>query len=304
MAAIGECMIELTGSGDKVHAGFAGDTLNTAVNLARLLPAATGTVSYISALGDDPFSADMRAAWTAEGIDTALVASVSGALPGLYWVVNDDKGERAFHYWRRESAARQLLRQFDDPAAVLSGFDLLYLSGITLAILEPADRARLLDALVQCRATGTRIAFDPNYRPRLWRDAADARAAFERAFACCDIALTGREEAAAVFGDQEPRAISERLRAVGAKEVVITDAAAPTWLADADGLASLAPPPARVVDTTGAGDAFNAAYLATRTQGGTMAEAAAAGHALAAAVIGWRGAILPRERMPALRAAS
>jgi 2-dehydro-3-deoxygluconokinase len=60
-----------------------------------------------------------------------------------------------------------------------------------------------------------------------------------------------------------------------------------------------APPVARVVDTTAAGDAFGAAYLAARLQGHAGAQAAAAGHRLAGAVIGQRGAIIPRDAMPA-----
>ena len=106
LAALGECMIELrhAGANDFVQ-GFSGDTLNTAIYLSRLLGADDARVDYVTALGDDPYSERMIAAWRAEGLGTNLVARLPGRLPGLYVIRTDSKGERSFHYWRGESAS-------------------------------------------------------------------------------------------------------------------------------------------------------------------------------------------------------
>ena len=111
-------------------------------------------------------------------------------MPGLYAISVDGAGERSFTYWRDTSAARTL---FLPPGAVmperLAGFDLVYLSAITLAVLAPEARAALAAFLAGYRARGGRVAFDSNYRPRLWPDAATARAEVTRFWRLTDIGL-------------------------------------------------------------------------------------------------------------------
>ncbi len=180
IAAIGECMIELSARPDDGMAlAYGGDTLNTAVYLARLCKsgAVAGdqriSVDYLTALGDDPYSDEMVASWQHEGIGIDKVLRLPGRLPGLYTIRTDQQGERSFHYWRTAAAAREMLRGERGArlAAALRQYDLIYLSGITLSILTHADRAKLLAALVHARAGGARRAFDSNYRPRGWSDA-------------------------------------------------------------------------------------------------------------------------------------
>ncbi len=124
VASIGECMIELRERPDgRLDRSFGGDTLNTAVYLARLGVA----VDYVTALGDDPWSDEMVAAWAREGVGTGLARRVPGRLPGLYIIQTDPSGERSFLYWRDSAAARML---FDPPHGValgerLVGYDVL-----------------------------------------------------------------------------------------------------------------------------------------------------------------------------------
>src|SRR4051812_47840529 len=133
IAAIGECMIELSERrGDQCRIGFGGDTLNTAIYLARL----GAPVDYVTALGDDGYSDRMLAAWRAEGVGTAQVLRLPGRLPGLYAIETDAAGERRFYYWRDQAPARALfsLPQTPDLVAALAGYDLIYLSGISLSL--------------------------------------------------------------------------------------------------------------------------------------------------------------------------
>ena len=105
VACIGECMIELREQADgRLTRGFGGDTLNTAIYLARL----GVSVDYATALGDDGWSDEMLASWKAEGVGTDLVVRLPGRLPGLYVIQTDDKGERRFSYWRANAPARDL----------------------------------------------------------------------------------------------------------------------------------------------------------------------------------------------------
>jgi 2-dehydro-3-deoxygluconokinase len=305
IASIGECMIELSESAGAPQAApgrgqmtrtFGGDTLNTAVYMARALKGVAAEVHYVTALGDDPFSSEMLAAWQAEGIHTAQVFRLPGRLPGLYIIRTDSAGERSFHYWRSAAAARELFRaeQAETLAGGLAGFDLVYLSGITLGILDADSRARLVALLERLRHGGCRIAFDTNYRPRLWQSRAEAQEAVTRVLGLAALALPTFDDEAALFGDADPAATAERLHGLGVAEVVVKSGGAPCLISTDGRRAEVAGETVpRPVDTTAAGDSFNAAYLAARLTGAPPEDCAAAGHRLAARVIGTKGAIIP-----------
>lgn len=312
VAAIGECMIELTeageGAGDgggegTMRRGFGGDTLNTAVYMARLGAAAGIAVDYVSALGDDPYSDALVAAWEAEGIGTRLVARLPGRLPGLYAIRNEPNGERSFWYWRSASAARDMLAEPHGEAALtaLKAYELIYVSGITLSILEEDARERLLEGLSAARVAGARIAVDTNWRPRNWPDPGAGRLWTTKLYRLADIALPSLDDQAGLFGDSHPAIAAERLLNLGVREVVVKDGARPSFIAG-HGLRDwvAAEVVDRPVDTTAAGDSFNAAYLTARLAGRSQIAAAEAGHRLAATVVRHRGAILPADAMPVL----
>ncbi len=302
IASIGECMIELSETaGAAQQSGamqrtFGGDTLNTAVYLARSLDNAPGEVHYVTALGDDPFSAEMLAAWKREGLKTGQVFRLAGRLPGLYIIRTDAAGERTFHYWRSAAAARELFRaeQAESLAASLSGFDLVYLSGITLGILDTESRDRLFALLEALKHAGCRIAFDTNYRPRLWHSRAEAQAAVSRVLGLAALALPTFDDEAALFGDETAEATAARLHGLGVEEVVVKCGAEPC-LISRDGRHNRVAGErvAKPLDTTAAGDSFNGAYLAARLTDETPEAAAAAAHRLAARVIATKGAIIP-----------
>lgn len=303
IVCIGECMIELSQQSDgTLQQGFAGDTANLAVYLARLLPQAQ--VTYVTALGHDPFSTAMIAGWQAESMDTSLVRRLPGQLPGLYWIQTDSHGERSFYYWRQQAAARSMLR--DDYATqlaeTLTGCPLVCVSGITLAILPAAHRADLLAMLATLRRSGTQVFFDSNYRPHLWPSASEARRAHLGALAAADTVIASFDDERALFGDESAAITCERMIAAGVAEVVVRQGPGPCLVAGDGRTQSVSPRVAEnVADTTGAGDSFNAAYLAARRSGWPPGRAAAAGHHLASRVVQHLGAILPRHATPALQ---
>ncbi len=302
--AIGECMIELQRSltGQGMDYRFGGDTLNAAVYMSRLLDPAKLRVAYVTGLGVDGMSAEMLASWEREGIDTSAVQRLPDRLPGIYMIETDPSGERRFHYWRKDSAARHWLEAPEAGKVLvqLANARMVYLSGISLAILLDADRELLISALAQCRARGGSVVFDNNYRPRLWESAQAAASVYRRVLAHTDIALLTLDDEHAIHGVETAREVVERTRGHGVREVVVKCGAEPcvVW---ADGqLHEVAPEPVPdVVDTTAAGDSFGAAYMAARLSGQDPAAAARAGHRLAGAVIRHRGAIIARELMPA-----
>ncbi|MDA9580099.1 sugar kinase [Luminiphilus sp.] len=297
--ALGECMLELSGApGSSVNTAYGGDTLNTAVYLSRLGISTT----FLSALGDDASSDWLLQQWREEGIDTRWVRRIPGAKPGLYWIHLDDSGERTFTYWRGESAARQV---FDDSdyatnlANLIPVDSFLYLSGITLSILSDPARETLWSLLQGLRKKGVRICFDGNFRPAGWGSLHSAQEAFNNTLEHIDIALPTFDDEAMVFADKTPEETVLRLQQMGVGEVVVKLGAEGCYVARGD-VSAWVPtqPQPSVVDTTAAGDAFNAAYLAARIRGLDPIAAAHQGHTLAGRVIEHRGAIMPVQHMP------
>jgi 2-dehydro-3-deoxygluconokinase len=300
-AAIGECMIELSaGKGGLWRMGFAGDTFNTAWYARATLPRSR-SVAYVTALGDDPFSAEMRKFFAKANVGTDRIREVREKHPGLY-AITLKKAERAFTYWRGDSAARSLADDPDWLRRALSGVELLYFSGITLAILSAANRKTLLDEVARQRKAGVRIAFDPNFRPALWPDRKEARAAIGSAYAVADIALPTFSDEKLLFGDRTIGETEKRIARAGPDEFVIKNGNEPA-VVFGDGLHGNVPPsrPHKVVDTTGAGDSFCGAYLAGRLVGLSPIEAAQLGHLVAAEVIGVHGALMKIDRRKVMR---
>ncbi|MEO0863188.1 MAG: sugar kinase [Pseudomonadota bacterium] len=286
VAALGEAMIELTMRNGTADVGVAGDTLNTAVYLARSAPSLQ--VDYVTRLGDEAFSDRIRAFIAAQGVGTGRIEVEPNAMPGLYAITTDAAGERSFSYWRATSAARRVFS--DTGFAALEGFDVIYLSGISLAILPAQARDALIDWLHEFRKAGGRVAYDSNHRPALWPDAATARQVNSRLWALCDIALPSLDDEMAIAGE-DAGTVTARFVALGKSGALKRGSDGPLCLETGHGTGFPAAP--KVVDTTAAGDSFNGGYLAARLTGASQADALRAGHDLAARVVQHRGAILP-----------
>ncbi|MDN5785750.1 sugar kinase [Pseudorhodobacter sp.] len=290
LLAIGECMIELSpgAAGDQWQLGFAGDTVNTVWYARAGLDPKTDCVGYFTALGRDSMSDRIMGFLNHAGIGTQSIRRIEGKNPGLYLIEQKD-GDRAFMYWRGDSAARRMADDAGALAAAMQNADMIYLRGITLAILDSAGRDRLCDALQAARTAGKSIAYDPNIRPALWQGADEMRSTLMRVAGLANIVLPSFEDEARVFGDATPAATVARYRAAGAAEIVVKDGGAPVTLHDGS---QIAVPQCAVVDATAAGDSFNGGYLAARLKGASPAQAARAGIEISAQVIQARGAIL------------
>jgi len=292
-------MIELSGiSGTSCQLGVAGDTFNTAVYVRRL----GWPVGYVTALGDDPFSDRIRDALTSDGIGAEHVLRHPERSPGLYAVNLDANGERSFTYWRDTSAARAFFTTPGSEAAMdwVAEAGALYLSGISLSLFDPDGHERLAAAAAAIRERGGLVIFDTNYRPHGWRDPSAARRAVAALAPFVSMALPTFEDEALLFGDATPEVSARRWFEAGAGEVVVKHGADGALVGGDEWVP--VPSPEKPIDTTGAGDAFNAAYLAARFEGANPVTAARHGHALASSVLGTYGAILPRDEHPLRRA--
>ncbi|MDX2321977.1 MAG: sugar kinase [Moritella sp.] len=301
IAIIGECMIELSGKPfESQQQNFGGDSLNTAVYLSRLQPSVS--VQYMTGLGVDQYSQSMLSAWRNEGIDTSLVTLDETKIPGLYAIAIDATGERTFSYWRNDSAARYMCEhaQFELNMASLVDADLIYLSGISLAILPDSSKLKLLASLATLKQAGVKIAVDSNYRPRLWQSPAHAQQWLDKLYQLSDIALVTGDDEDLLLGTQNTEAtvIAKRLHNFGIEQVVVKLGSAGAMWSHAGQQGTVTTNKIElVVDTTAAGDSFNAAYLAAWCAEQSMADCCDWGNGLAGQVIQYKGAVIPTEFM-------
>ncbi len=290
--AVGECMVEMAPTAEGTYSmGFAGDTLNTAWYARRALPE-SWTVSYLTGVGSDQVSDQMLEFLQASNINTDQIRRLEDRTVGLYMIQLKD-GERSFAYWRSQSAARCLASDPDHLAKAFQKARLIYFSGITLAILSAKDRSAFMDALKSARIGGAEVAFDPNLRPRLWENLETMRSVVTEAAGHCDFVMPSFEDELEYFGDATPADSAERYLAAGADMVVVKNGPEDVVCARRGELQSYAPQPVRnIVDTTAAGDSFNAAFLADYLISQDVASSVGAGAKLAATVIQHRGALV------------
>ncbi len=303
IAAIGEVMVELAPfpidtpekNREIMSLSFAGDTYNTSVYMARL----GLQTDYVTNLGEDTYSHKIMQRMSAENIGTDMIQCMPGRSPGLYIIRNTNDGEREFFYWRKEAPAREL---FSTPEASeqlfqkLKQCDCVYLSGITLAIIGEQSRQRLLKVLQQIRACGVTVAFDSNYRPRLWRDKQEARTAMLEIMQHTDIALLTLDDELLLWGDDTIEGCKARYENCNLRELILKRGADDAVIITKNSQVHIpVPPVSNVVDTTGAGDTFNAGYLAARLQNASAEDAVRQGIRCAGIIICHRGAVIEKS---------
>ena len=297
IVAIGECMVELSLLGDGAAGlGYAGDVFNTAVYLSRF----GDHVDFVSAVGrDDPFSQDILNRLAQEGVSASLVAEVDGKLPGLYAIARKAEGERRFFYWREQSPFRQMFDRgdFDRIRSALVASDLIFLSGITQAVIGEAGRRNLHALLADAKSMGVQIAFDPNYRPRLWGSPASARQAMEEIAPNCSLISASQPDLDAMCGADASTVLGDWANC-GVEVVKRHEDRTVEVFLDGQVYRLSAPEGVRATDTTGAGDSFNAGYISARLSGQGPEASVAAGRHISAAVVQHFGAIISVEDMP------
>lgn len=293
IVSFGECMVEMapTGAGDTYRMGFAGDTFNTAWYLRRDLPD-DWAVDYVTALGQDKISTQMLDFISASGIGVEHIQRSTDRTVGLYLITLQET-ERHFSYWRSQSAAKTMARDGAALRAAMARARLVYFSGITLAILDASDRAAFLTAVEEARHAGALVAFDPNLRPRLWESADEMRDWTMRGAAVADIALPSYDDEVTHFGDADIAATAVRYAGAGADLVVVKNGPGAILTLQNGQAAHFQPDPViDIVDTTAAGDSFNAGFLAAHLRQSDLLTALRAGAGLSGRVIRARGALI------------
>ena len=265
--------------------GHGGDTSNAAIAAARQ----GARVGYITALGCDMPGDSFVALWAREGVDASTVRRTDRWLTGVYFVTHDATGHQFLHY--RANSAAAMYTAADLPEAAIAAARMFYISGISQGISTMAADA-VFAAIDIAQRHGVKVAYDTNYRPRLWPPAR-AAAVMHAAMAYADYALPGIEDVHILTGLTEPEAMLDFYLRLGPKVVVLKMGEAGAWLATPEQRVHIPRHEVQAVDATGAGDAFCGAFLARILAGDAPAPAARYASVAAALKCTGYGAVAP-----------
>lgn len=303
IACVGEAMIELSvdPSGRNAAVGYAGDTLNTAIYLRRNV-SSDHDVYFTSVLGQDQFSDWMLNYIDNEDVNCSTIGRHEALLPGIYSISKNEEGDRTFTYWRENSAARTLFRTTSGAIdfEIIAQMDVVYFSAITLAILPQDVVQALFKWLADYRDKGGKVAFDSNYRPRLWHSREQALKTVEQAWRLTDIAVPSIDDELELFQDQDERALITRFQSYNIQDVVIKRGERGP-IALINGVLKEFdidfPSASKIIDTTAAGDSFNGGFFASFLAGGSIESSMLCGHNMAMKVIAHQGAIIDKSHI-------
>jgi 2-dehydro-3-deoxygluconokinase len=254
------------------HAAIGGAESNSAIGLARL----GHSVCWVSRVGRDPFGSRILKILRGEGIDVSRVESCAEAQTGIMFKEPGPGNTTRIYYYRRQSAAAALrVEPFDSLRAKY-----LLVTGITPA-LSDSNRKLTFDVVDRFRAAGTKVAFDPNMRFRLW-SADEARSVFIELARKCDVLIPSLVEAEILTGLKEIEAMLGELLALGPSQVVVKAGDKGAWFADSKERGFCPCYPVPEADPVGAGDAFCAGLVSGLLDGTPLPEAVQRGAALGA----------------------
>jgi 2-dehydro-3-deoxygluconokinase len=297
VAFIGECMIELNGILPNLTQTYGGDTLNAAIYLSRL----TGNdieVSYITVIGTDQLSTSIEQLWQDNGICTDLVLQDDQRGMGLYLISVDKDGERSFLYWRKDSAASHLMQHpnIEDVFSKLSSFDVIFISGISLAILTNNDRELLLNKLKVLRQSGVTIVFDSNYRANLWEDIGETQRIYNQIYSISDVALVTFDDEFLVYHDKNIDQTFRRILDSGVDVLIVKNGEHGAVCRPQHNIIEIPTKAVNVIDSTSAGDSFNAGFLASYLMGNSIEQCCEMANEVARIVVQYQGAIIPEDK--------
>jgi len=276
---------------DLFERGWGGDTSNLVVAAARLNKAC----GYICRVGDDEFGKSFLEMWRRENVDTSRVIVEEGSYTAVYFISLLKGGKHDFTYYRKGSAASHLSPEDLDPDYIKEA-KIFHSSGISQVISE-SSREAVFKAAEIAKDAGRTFSYDPNIRLKLW-SSDTARAIVSYTLEMADIVMPSIEDAKIITGIASPENAAKSILRKGPKVVALKLGTQGCLVMTKDKKIKVPRFDVKVVDTTGAGDAFDGAFLTGILEGQNLEKAAELANAVAALKSSGRGAVapLPRKR--------
>lgn len=262
ICAAGELLIDFTpcGTSSQGQLLYARNPGGAPANVLAMAAKLGVKARLCAVVGSDNFGTFLIESMLAAGIDTRFISRTARARTTLAFVDLDERNDRSFTFYRKPGADI-LLTDAGIPDEAMEECGVYHFSGVSLTD-EPA-RGAVLRAARRAKEMGLLVSFDPNYRPFLWPQAAQARQAFEEGMRCADIIKVSEEEVAFLLGQENAAQGAAELAKQYDALVLASCGARGALAANPSGLLGRAEAlPVTVADTTGAGDAFLGTILA------------------------------------------
>ncbi len=269
---------------------FGGAPMNTVVGVSRL-----GVSSgVITAVGDDSFGNFLRKELEKNGVDVSHIVVKRGKRTTITFVANDPAtGERSFMFYRKPwigDTADTSLEVKDIDESYISSASILHVSGFSLS--QNPCRNSVFKAIDYAKKVGVRVSFDPTLRIDVWDSPSILRKTYDKALKSSDIASFSREEAEFIFQTEDPEEAAHRALKYGIKIVGIKLGDRGAMIFNKAGEKVKLPAfKVKPVDTTGAGDGWNAGLLVGLIKNWDLKKCITVANAIGALIVTRRGAI-------------
>ena len=295
VVCFGECMLEVKiEQYPKARFSYGGDAYNSAYYLALQ----GNNVYFMTSVGSDESRQRLLQQWQQDGVKTDFVHVSKQKKMGLYCIETDSSGERSFSYWRDNSAPRYFFLEADTKQllAQFNRGDWFYFSRISLAVLKEQSRAGFIRFIKTLQQQGVHLAFDNNYRAELWESQAQACEYLDQVLSLIHVYLPSVADEMALR-DATQQSVLTQLSSLKIDEVVVKNGADSCHLYTSSGHYCFQFETVVAIDSTAAGDSFNAAYISARLNKKSAQAAVESGCQLASQVIMHPGAIVPAGKL-------
>ena len=291
VCSIGEAMIEISNIKNSLYnQSFAGDTLN----FCNYLDKKKLNAFFLSAIGKSEINKSLLNFVRSKKISTKYIKQINQFEIGLYLIKNKDNGEKQFFYWRDESAAKQYFNNIDflNLYKELKNFDYIYFSGITLSIIHISKLNNFIKLLKLLKSKKIKIVFDFNIRPSRWNKK-NLNIFLDSVLKFVDICFLSGEDMNYWKNKNNIKSYEQIVRKYKLKHSIFRKNAKFTYVfLNKTRYVFKNKLLKTVVDTSGAGDGFNAAYLSNFIVNNDPVLALKAGSSLGSKIVMKKGAIV------------
>lgn len=260
VTALGEILIDFTPCGQS-EAGqrlFEQNPGGAPANVLTALSKFGRKTAFIGKVGKDMHGSFLKEVLVENGICTDGLVEDEDAFTTLAFVALSEAGERSFSFARKPGADTCLTEE-ELKKELIAESKVFHIGSLSLTA-EPV-KSTTFKALEVAKAAGCIISYDPNYRPPLWDTKEVAVREMRSVVPYVDVMKLSDEETALLTDIAEPEGAAKKLLAQGVKIVAVTLGADGALIATKDGCVHVAGFPAKMVDTTGAGDSFWGGFL-------------------------------------------
>jgi 2-dehydro-3-deoxygluconokinase len=292
ICSIGECMIEITNTyNNNFQQSFAGDTLN----FCSYLNKKNFNVDYLSSVGKSEINKDFFNLLKSKKISKKLIHIHPHNETGLYLIKNDKNGEKNFYYWRDNSAAKNYLNElnYKKLEIILKKYHYIYFSGITLSIISKNKQKDFCNLIKKLKEYNVKIIFDLNIRIKRWPNKKHLNASINLFLPFIDILFSTGEDIKNWKNNDNLSFFNKLIKSNKINHAIFRKNASLNYAILNDQIYKITNKVHKmIVDSSGAGDGYNAAYISEFLTSGDVYRSLQASHLLGSKIVMKKGAII------------